>query len=234
MKHDGEFDAGASAGRVLLHIWSALEDGVKSGSPFNLLQLASMDEANKPAVRTIVLRQFRRTPGELFFVTEAGSRKVAQILLNNEVSLVGYDASTWSQIRLSGQAYVVSDEQERLLQWTKLSDRTRRSFFPCVESRKPTIKFLKRAALQLVGLDPANGFYSCESDALCCRVSGYFQRRASSVQFCPIRKRVDRWKNQAHRIGGLLFRSSKVFGSWLTAFRLRVQWLHNAPSCSRT
>lgn len=134
MKHDGEFDAGASAGRVLLHIWSALEDGVKSGSPFNLLQLASMDEANKPAVRTIVLRQFRRTPGELFFVTESASRKVAQILLNNEVSLVGYDASTWSQIRLSGQAYVVSDEQERLLQWTKLSDRTRRSFFPCVES----------------------------------------------------------------------------------------------------
>jgi len=116
--------------QVLLHIWSALEGGTKSHAPFNLLQFATVAHDGKPSVRTIVLRQFTRRPGELFFVTDAGSAKMSQLRSNNHVSLVGYDPATWTQIRLSGLASVSHDENERLAQWNMLSTRTRRSFLP--------------------------------------------------------------------------------------------------------
>jgi len=116
--------------QVLLHIWSALEGGTKSHAPFNLLQFATVAYNGKPSVRTIVLRQFTRRLGELFFVTDAGSAKMSQLRSNNDVSLVGYDPATWTQIRLSGLASVSQDEDERLAQWNMLSTRTRRSFLP--------------------------------------------------------------------------------------------------------
>lgn len=116
--------------QVLLHIWSALEGGTKSHAPFNLLQFATVAYNGKPSVRTIVLRQFRRGSGELFFVSDAGSAKMNQLRSNNHVSLVGYDPATWIQIRLSGKASVSHDENERLAQWNMLSTRTRRSFLP--------------------------------------------------------------------------------------------------------
>jgi pyridoxine/pyridoxamine 5'-phosphate oxidase len=115
---------------VLRRIWSALEGGTKSRAPFNLLQVATVAHDGKPSVRTIVLRQFRRGPGELFFVTDAGSAKMSELRFNNHVSLVGYDPATWTQIRLSGLASVSQDEDERLAQWKMLSTRTRRSFLP--------------------------------------------------------------------------------------------------------
>ena len=130
MVHNDKIPFGASSDEVLLHIWSALEDGSKSGSSYNLLQLATVDEGNKPAVRTIVLRQFRRQPEQLLFVTEASSEKLRHIQANNEVSLLGYDPGTWTQIRLSGRASVPMEEEERLSQWKMLSSRTRRSFLP--------------------------------------------------------------------------------------------------------
>lgn len=116
--------------QVLRRIWSALEGGTKSRAPFNLLQFATVDDEGKPFVRTIVLRQFRRGPGELFFVSDAGSAKMNQLRSNNHVSLVGYDPAKWIQIRLSGKASVSHDESERLAQWNMLSTRTRRSFLP--------------------------------------------------------------------------------------------------------
>lgn len=116
--------------QVLLHIWSALEGGTKSHAPFNLLQFATVADDGKPSVRTIVPRQFRREPGELFFVSDAGSAKMSQLRSNNYVSLVGYDPATWIQIRLSGRASVSHDENERLAQWNMLSSRIQRSFLP--------------------------------------------------------------------------------------------------------
>ncbi|MGL4091174.1 pyridoxamine 5'-phosphate oxidase family protein [Agrobacterium cavarae] len=115
---------------VIRRIWSALEGGTKSRAPFNLLQVATVAHDGKPSVRTIVLRQFRRGPGELFFVTDAGSAKMSELRFNNHVSLVGYDPATWTQIRLSGQASVSHDEDERLAQWKMLSSRIQRSFLP--------------------------------------------------------------------------------------------------------
>jgi hypothetical protein len=123
-----------AAERVALEeAWAALEAGTKSGSPFNLLQLATVSTANRPRVRTIVLRQCRRAVRQLFFVSDSRSLKLRDIAHQSEVSLVAYDPASWTQLRLSGRAQIEADEVERQAQWERLSERTRRSFDTPVE-----------------------------------------------------------------------------------------------------
>lgn len=108
--------------------WTALEAGTTSGNPYNLLQLASVNERGGPEVRTIVLRQFELETPALYFVTDFRSSKQREIHRNNLVALAGYDPATRVQFRFKGNAASVTDEAERAAQWGKLSQRTRDTF----------------------------------------------------------------------------------------------------------
>jgi pyridoxine/pyridoxamine 5'-phosphate oxidase len=109
-------------------IWELLDSGTVSGRPFNLLQLATVNETGAPEVRTIVLRQFDRKVPALFFVTDGRSSKAREIARDSRVALVGYDPISRKQLRLTGFASSVVDETARAVQWSRLSEQTQQTF----------------------------------------------------------------------------------------------------------
>lgn len=74
-------------------------------SPGNRLQLATVDAAGAPAVRTVVLRGFTST-GEAWFFTDARSPKVEHMLREPRVALLAWWERTEEQFRLEGLATV--------------------------------------------------------------------------------------------------------------------------------
>jgi len=68
--------------------------------------LATMGLAGMPQVRTVVLRRFERSGGEVELFTDGRSPKVAEIQANPAVSLLFWDKGANLQVRASGQAKV--------------------------------------------------------------------------------------------------------------------------------
>lgn len=108
--------------------WEELQAGSISGNPFNFLQLATVSARGRPEVRTIVLRQADRAEPALYFVTDVRSPKIEDISGERKVALVGYDPASRVQIRVTGTAATVSDRDQLVLQWNRLSEKTRNSF----------------------------------------------------------------------------------------------------------
>ncbi|MBW6425608.1 pyridoxamine 5'-phosphate oxidase family protein [Rhizobium sp. XQZ8] len=109
--------------------WQALEAGATAGSPFNFLQVATINQRMQPEVRTIVLRRAYRNDGAIYYVTDVRSPKMDDILRHSShVALAGYDATSRVQIRMTGIANTVGDHSELAEHWSKLSEATRRTF----------------------------------------------------------------------------------------------------------
>ncbi|MBL0373963.1 pyridoxamine 5'-phosphate oxidase family protein [Rhizobium sp. KVB221] len=95
-----------------------------SRSAFNFLQLATIGLDGSPNLRTIVLRRFDPAAGALSFVTDIRSPKIEQLRRDPRVSLVGFDPSALIQLRVAGQATVVSDDGIRRNVWHSLRGKT--------------------------------------------------------------------------------------------------------------
>ncbi|KQS87762.1 MULTISPECIES: pyridoxamine 5'-phosphate oxidase family protein [unclassified Rhizobium] len=108
----------------IAQVWDVLHAAATSRSPFNFLQLATIGLDGSPQLRTIVLRGCDRDKATVSFVTDMRSPKVAEILRDPRVSLVGFDGEKSVQLRLSGIASVVADDVARKSMWDRLRHRT--------------------------------------------------------------------------------------------------------------
>lgn len=108
----------------IAQVWDVLLAAANSRSPFNFLQLATIELDGSPQLRTIVVRGWDRERAAISFVTDMRSPKVAEILRDPRVSLVGFDGEKAVQLRLSGIASVVADEAARKSMWDTLRHRT--------------------------------------------------------------------------------------------------------------
>lgn len=98
-------------------------------------QLATVSESGFPANRTVVFRGFVDPDNQLKIVTDARSRKVAQIQHQPWGEICWYFSKTREQFRLAGELVVVDKEhsntslqKERQLAWQNLSDAARVQF----------------------------------------------------------------------------------------------------------
>lgn len=97
------------------------------------LQLASVGEGGKPAVRTVVYRGFYETSDRCVIHTDIRSEKVRQLRLQPEVQLCWYFTRSREQYRMTGRADVVTGSDKvwsdyRTNQWLSLSEPARASY----------------------------------------------------------------------------------------------------------
>ena len=88
--------------------------GVKDRrSPFHTPSLATVDEAGRPDIRTLVLRGFEPVKMTLRFHTDRRAAKVAQLAGRPEVAVHFYDAARKLQLRCAGRAVVPPEPDGR-------------------------------------------------------------------------------------------------------------------------
>ena len=104
--------------------WDELANAARSRSPFNFLQLATSGLDGSPQLRTVVLRRCDPKEGTITFITDTRSPKAIEIGRDPRVSLLGFDPARMIQLRLSGDAQLITDEQERHEIWAALPERT--------------------------------------------------------------------------------------------------------------
>ncbi|SIO72071.1 hypothetical protein SAMN05444172_8455 [Burkholderia sp. GAS332] len=105
---------------IVERVWSLLNAGANAGamrSPFTMLQAATLGLDGAPKVRTIVLRHVSTERSTLDFHTDARSEKVAQLIVDSRISLVGCDLDSGIQIRVEGNARLSDDVEEKMAVW---------------------------------------------------------------------------------------------------------------------
>lgn len=105
-------------------VWELLTEATTSRTPFTSMQLATVDRNKAPRCRTVILRSANEENRTLEFITDRESQKVAEIDNSPQVALTGYDPEGMQQLRLSGHAFIVHDEQRRQTSWSSLNPHT--------------------------------------------------------------------------------------------------------------
>ncbi len=115
----------AAAVELAWQHWAAA--ATQPGHPCRLAALAT-SAADRPAVRTVVLRQCDPVERELTCYSDARSDKIAQLTGNPLAELMAYDAPLQLQLRAFGSASLITDEQTRSRAWAALSERQRADY----------------------------------------------------------------------------------------------------------
>ncbi|KAH9043665.1 pyridoxamine 5'-phosphate oxidase-domain-containing protein [Lactarius pseudohatsudake] len=103
--------------------YTALQQAVAQHSNSSLFQLATVDDAGKPCVRSLVHRAFLVPPSRPAFPilvtsTDIRSAKVHHIAHANTVELVWWINATLDQFRISGLALVFASPQRSIIPHT--------------------------------------------------------------------------------------------------------------------
>ena len=116
-----------------LRLETALEKN--KGAAARFLQLGTVDENGRPAVRTVVFRGWRDGTNQLKIVTDGRSEKIGHLLLQPWVELCWYFEQTREQFRLAGSCTLVTPQtaddalqRQRQHAWRNLSDNARTQF----------------------------------------------------------------------------------------------------------
>lgn len=84
--------------------WRLLQEAATDpGSGFRYVTLATVDESGQPQARMVVLRRVDVSRRLLEFHTDIRSQKWAELAANPMATVLGYDATTRLQLRLTGQ-----------------------------------------------------------------------------------------------------------------------------------
>jgi pyridoxamine 5'-phosphate oxidase len=146
-------------------IWEYLNSGAGPGrSPLTLMQAATVGLDGSPQVRTIVLRKANEASSSISFVSDARSPKVAELIRDPRISLVGYDPEANVQIRLNGQALIQAKGPETRAAWNTFQDHTLMLFRKPLAAGTP-IQFPAEGHVKSTG-EPPQGHDGYENLAL--------------------------------------------------------------------
>lgn len=145
--------------KIFGRIWNSLAAAAREENlPFKVMQAATIGLDGSPNVRTVLLRGASERENLLTFHTDLRSPKVAELSREPRIALVCVDADQGLQIRVSGEARIIRDEQARLGAWKASPDHDLTVYRTQIAPGTPTT----HAADALGGspslLDPAEGF----------------------------------------------------------------------------
>jgi len=99
-------------------IRSRLVRGVRDRrSAFHLMGLATVDEAGRPRLRTVVLRAASHDLSEVGFHTDARSAKARELAASPACALLLYDPRACVQLRIEGTARLHREDSLALSAW---------------------------------------------------------------------------------------------------------------------
>jgi len=98
---------------ILDHIWSCLEDGVKRAkSEYHIPSVATVTEGGLPSVRSVVLRQAKRSENLLAFHTDRRAPKFQEARDGAHVAFHFYAPSEKNQIRILAESQPHLDDED--------------------------------------------------------------------------------------------------------------------------
>lgn len=105
-------------------VWDRLDVAAREGpdAAFTSLQAATIGLDGFPNVRTVALRSVNALENRITFHTDLRSPKVAELTRIPRIALVGFDPNRHTQIRVFGEARVVSTAPYRLDAWKNSPD----------------------------------------------------------------------------------------------------------------
>ncbi|WP_428388569.1 pyridoxamine 5'-phosphate oxidase family protein [Mucisphaera sp.] len=96
--------------------------------PFHLGTIATVDSANQPHARTVVLRRVETQPLRLIHHTDTRSPKTQHIRHNPNACWLAYDPAERIQLRLAGRATLHTDDTLADEQWAASSLSSKRCY----------------------------------------------------------------------------------------------------------
>lgn len=110
-------------------IWADWGRGVADRrSAFRTPAVATVDEAGRPHLRTVVLRGADLTTRTLTFHTDLRSPKVASLRQRPQVAWLFYDSSRKVQLRVQAEATLWADGPHAEAGWARCSDFGKRTY----------------------------------------------------------------------------------------------------------
>ncbi|MBT8245268.1 MAG: pyridoxamine 5'-phosphate oxidase family protein [Winogradskyella sp.] len=104
----------------------------KKRHPFRYFSLATIHKQTARQ-RTVVLRKTLQDTTLLIY-TDARSQKIKDIKTNNNVSALFYHPKKLIQVRVEGEAHIITDQQEIRNYWNNISENSRKDY---ITSRHP-------------------------------------------------------------------------------------------------
>ena len=129
---------------VLRAAWSMLERGVGDRkAEFHIAQVATIDDAGSPSIRSVVLRGFDRDRHTLRFHTDSRSCKVTEIQAQPALAVHFYDRTEKLQLRLSCHAKVHTRDDVTAAAWEAMRPMSRECYgqhwAPGTQLREPDL-----------------------------------------------------------------------------------------------
>jgi pyridoxamine 5'-phosphate oxidase len=108
--------------------WKEIEDfRTKRSGTLGLITLASVGNAGRPEMRTVVLRRVNRNNGTVETFTDSATPKVEEIRANSIASVLIWQPENGLQIRLQGTAKILDGEPVRL-EWDDIPEVARKNY----------------------------------------------------------------------------------------------------------
>ncbi len=124
----------------------------KKRHPFRYFTLGTIN-AGKPRQRTVVLRKLLPDMSLLLY-TDRRSQKVADIARNPAVSALFYHPKQLLQLRIDGQAELITDATELQNYWNNIPENSRKDY---ITTKAPGTEI---ANLDLVDYDPETNYFT--------------------------------------------------------------------------
>ena len=144
-------------------IWNLLDKGKKDiNSPFHQAYLATHSD-NYPSIRTVVLRNVNSKDKIISFHTDFRSKKINEILNNNNISILFYDHDEKIQIKCSGKGVINNKNENSNQSWQKTMPSSKKCYIadeaPGSTSKIPTSGYKKEHEIELPNEEILNSGY---------------------------------------------------------------------------
>ena len=123
----------------------------------HVFNLVTVDENNNPNTRNVVIRDFSKEDLTVRFHTDKRSKKISDILNNNNINLLSYDRADKLQIRINAKAKPINSEEVLLDIWNAMYPMSRECY-RVIESPGNEIASLNDIEFQREDEEGINGF----------------------------------------------------------------------------
>ncbi len=103
-----------------------INGSIKKGHPFKFFTLGTVS-GKTPALRTVVLRK-THADLRLVFYTDKRSKKVNQLLSNNQVASVFYHPKKLLQLQITGEANIITDPESISTIWKTIPSHSKKDY----------------------------------------------------------------------------------------------------------